>query len=122
MDRMRLPLVEAARQADERTFIAVHSWTAANSAHTRLACFDKGANMVTASTSDLLSTLTVIAAQGTNYKDVRMDVFCLCKSFVIPAFGCLLAGLMLVRNWGSGHTRDQGRGWNRYRTYGSVTH
>ncbi|KAL6042705.1 Hydrolase, NUDIX domain containing protein [Balamuthia mandrillaris] len=40
-------------QAGERTFIAVHSWTAANSAHTRLTCFDKGANMVTASTSDL---------------------------------------------------------------------
>ncbi|KAL6065701.1 8-hydroxy-dADP phosphatase [Balamuthia mandrillaris] len=66
MEGLGLPLVEAVRQADERTFIAVHSWTAANSAHTRLACFDKGANMVTASTSDLLSTLTVIAAQGTN--------------------------------------------------------
>ncbi|KAL6060561.1 8-hydroxy-dADP phosphatase [Balamuthia mandrillaris] len=61
-----LPLVAAARQADKRTFIAVHSWTAANSAHTRLSCFDKGANMVTASSSDLLSTLTTIAAQGTN--------------------------------------------------------
>ncbi|ELR21251.1 hydrolase, NUDIX domain containing protein [Acanthamoeba castellanii str. Neff] len=60
-----LPLVRAARVADKRIFVAVLSWTASGSPHTRLKCFQEGANMVTASEPDLLSVLATIAAQGT---------------------------------------------------------
>ncbi len=57
--------MRAARVADKRIFVVVLSWTACESPHTRLKCFQEGANMVTASEPDLLSVLATIAAQGT---------------------------------------------------------
>jgi rubrerythrin len=66
-------LVRAAREADKRTFVAVMSWTASESARMRLQCFEQGANMVTASLPDLLSVLATIATQGRAMGDDEKD-------------------------------------------------
>jgi len=56
--------VKAAREEDNRTFVAVVSQAAGESASTRIRCTNAGGNMVTASLTDLLSVLSVIATQG----------------------------------------------------------
>jgi len=68
-----LSVVKAAREEDNRTFVAVVSQAAGESASTRIRCTNAGGNMVTASLTDLLSVLSVIATQGPGIRRAKPE-------------------------------------------------
>lgn len=57
------PLLKSARTKDKRTFVCVMSRTATDSALLRLAAFQEGANMVTASLSTVIGVIETLVAK-----------------------------------------------------------
>ncbi|KAK3238469.1 hypothetical protein CYMTET_51522 [Cymbomonas tetramitiformis] len=81
-------LLAAPRKAP--LFVCVYSHTAASTASIRLACFDAGANMVTADPKSLQQALSKVAREGTS-TGVR--------SYTCPHPSCRLGGLSEDELW-----------------------